>query len=454
MAENYTDYKENVIDDLETCLDSLGCQPILFIGSGFTRRYISGPNWEELLQIMVEMCPNINHQYAYYKQSYKDPISIGSEFVEPFKEWAWSTSDGTFPEELFSERFDSDVYLKYKVSEYFDMITPSDISEIDNGKWVEEINSLKAINPHAIITTNFDKLIETIFNDYTPVIGQKILKSNTFSVGEIFKIHGCTSKPDSLVLTKKDYDNFIQKKKYLSAKLLTFFAEHPLIFIGYSASDPNIQTILSDIDEIISVDSDLIPNIYVLQWKEKISESEYPQREQSILLNDKRSIRIKCIIANSFDWVFKTLSHHKPIESVHPKVLRALLARTYDLVRCDIPRKIVEVDFDLLEHALSTGDDVCKIYGITSIGDSTKVNAQFPYTLTSVAKQLGYSSWHYANQLLDIIKRESGRDIKSTDNIYHIAIKVGDSTKTHKYSQEMVNILEKVRDKEWYELKG
>ena len=62
-------------------------------------------------------------------------------------------------------------------------------------------------------------------------------------------MHGCVTDPVSLVFTQGNYDQFIRKKKYLSAKLLTYFSEHPLIFVGYGAGDPNIKAILSDIDE-------------------------------------------------------------------------------------------------------------------------------------------------------------------------------------------------------------
>jgi len=453
MPENYNDYKDHVIDDIETCIDSLGCQPILFVGSGLSRRYMSAPNWEELLKKMVDICPNLDKSYPYYKQSHKDPIAIGSIFVEPFKEWAWSVKEEVFPADLFTADYNSDIYLKYQVSKYFDKITPENFSEIaSTPELSEEINALRAINPHAIITTNYDKLLEVIFEDYKPVIGQQILRYNTFSIGEIFKIHGCTTDYNSLVLTQNDYDYFSTKKKYLSAKLLTFFAEHPLIFIGYSASDPNIKTILSDIDEILSEESELIPNIYILQWKNNISDSEYPQREHNIPLNDNRNIRVKCIVTTEFDWVFKAFSNNKPIESMHPKILRALLARTYDLVRCDIPRKTVEVDFETLEHAVANSGGLGKIYGFTTIGDATLVNAQFPFSLTQVAEKLGFSSWHSANQLLDKVKRETGTDIKATDNKYHISIKAGEVMITQKYSQETVDLLQNVKNNKKYEI--
>jgi len=128
------------------------------------------------------------------------------------------------------------------------------------------------------------------------------------------------------------------------------------------------------------------------------------------------------------------------------------LARTYNLVRCDIPRKRVEVDFETLEHAVTVDGELGKIYGFATVGDATKVNAQFPFSLTQVAELLGFLSWHSANQLLDRVKRESGKDIKSTDNKYHINIKAGVVMTTHKYSQECVDLLEKVKNSQEYEI--
>jgi hypothetical protein len=120
------------------------------------------------------------------------------------------------------------------------------------------------------------------------------------------------------------------------------------------------------------------------------------------------------------------------------------------LVRCDIPRKIVEVDFATLEHVVMTNGELGKFYGITSIGDATKVNAQFPYALTMVASELGYKNWHNANRLIDKLKRETCKDIKATDNKYHIAIKAGSIMITHKYSQEAVDLLDKVKNGQAY----
>ncbi|MHC1789363.1 SIR2 family protein [Solidesulfovibrio sp.] len=448
MSENYSDYKKHVIEDIEACMEGMGCQPILFVGSGLSQRYLNAPTWEGLLKIMSEICPTLDKSYAYYKQSHKEPIAIASHFIEPFKEWAWH-DQSLFPQELFDEKYNSDIYLKYKVSNYFKTMSPCLLLD-KTCSFFSEIQAFQAINPHSIITTNYDMMLEGIFNEYEPIIGQKILRANSMSIGEIFKIHGCCSEPPSLVLTQNDYDDFKSKKKYLSAKLLAFFAEHPLLFIGYSASDPNIQSILSDIDEIISEDNDIIPNVYLLQWNKNLRTDEYPLRETVIVLDEKRKVRIKCIFADDFTWIFNSFSNKKPIDVVRPKILRALLARTYDLVRKDIPRQPIEVNYETLEHALSDNENLAKLYGITAIYDPSQVNAQFPFSLSSVGKSLGYKGWHGPQKLIEQIYREKNINIKISDNKYHISIRTGEVMNAHKYSQALVDLLKLVKTQQPY----
>ena len=157
------------------------------------------------------------------------------------------------------------------------------------------------------------------------------------SVGEIFKVHGCVTDPVSLVFTQGNYDQFIRKKKYLSAKLLTYFSEHPLIFVGYGAGDPNIKAILSDIDEALPVAGGLIPNVYLLEWRPEVFNNETPGRERLIAIEEGKSVRVKAIEATEFQWVFEAFGTPHTMNKISPKVLRSLLAGSYDLVRRDIP---------------------------------------------------------------------------------------------------------------------
>ena len=66
-------------------------QPILFIGSGFSLRYASGPNWEALLTALAQACPTIDKDFAYFKQKYDSDLTmVGSHFANDYFEWAWS----------------------------------------------------------------------------------------------------------------------------------------------------------------------------------------------------------------------------------------------------------------------------------------------------------------------------------------------------------------------------
>lgn len=85
-----------------------------------------------------------------------------------------------------------------------------------------------------IITTNYDGLIEErIFSKYKyqKFIGQEeLIFSSITGIGEIYKIHGCYSNPNSIIINEEDYKSFDEKYDYLAAKLLTIFMEHPIFF--------------------------------------------------------------------------------------------------------------------------------------------------------------------------------------------------------------------------------
>ena len=117
---------------------------------------------------------------------------------------------------MFSPSASRQIYIKHFVADFFKNHTPKNLDEIHDGNLKAEIALLQQIRPHAVITTNYDQLLELIFPEYTPIIGQKIINSSTISFGEIFKIHGCVSQADSIVLTRSDYDEFTRKKNILA----------------------------------------------------------------------------------------------------------------------------------------------------------------------------------------------------------------------------------------------
>ncbi|MEC3890234.1 hypothetical protein [Xanthomonas campestris] len=112
----------------------------------------------------------------------------------------------------------------------------------------------------------------------------------------------------------------------------------------------------------------------------------------------------------------------------------------------------VQVDFATLEQAAASDDSLPKLLGITGLGDPDMFNATYPYSLTAVAEKLGYNTWHSADQLHDKIVRETGINVKSTDNQYHIKVKAGTKGEFRKYSEAFVDLLRKVKSREQYQI--
>ena len=444
----YEKYKEEIQADIVNILSEFGCQPILFVGSGLSRRYFNAPCWEGLLEHLISICDKIDRGLAYYKQRYSTLNGVGEVFAGIYQEWAWETGHNKFPSEMFERDTESQDYIKYKISEYLKSITPE---KFNATKFKEEIASLTSIRPHAVITTNYDTMLESLFPEYEPIIGQQILRGQAFAVGEIYKIHGCVKFHESLVFTETDYGNFAKTKKFLSAKLLTFFNEHPLLFIGYSASDPNIQSILSDIDQALPDRGGIIPNVYILEWNEGIVDGIAPQREKVIATEDGRSVRVKLIEASDLSWVFDAFATTPSLSNVNPIILRALLARSYHFVRHDVSRLPVGVNFEMLIEGVSDSENCAKLFGIAPIPDYSMRSVTHPLSATDVGKKLDTKSWHITVKLINQIKDETGVNLKETDNKYHKSEKHNASI-FRSYSHEFVELLKKIQNGEKYKL--
>lgn len=195
MPMDYKQYQDEITSDITGVIADAGCQPILFVGSGFAKRYTQAPNWEELLRKLAETCPNIDKDYAYYKQTYNDLTVIGKVFADAYREWAWGEGRSKFPEAYFSEKYPTDIFLKHTVAELLKGLGPNEVGSFGSQELDAEIAALKAMCPHAIVTTNYDEILEPLFPEYERVIGQTILRQPYLSIGEIFKIHGCISDP-------------------------------------------------------------------------------------------------------------------------------------------------------------------------------------------------------------------------------------------------------------------
>src|SRR5699024_10839147 len=177
--------------------------PILFVGSGFSRRYLENSyTWDGLLEKITFDIARDSEHYIYLKnQVYeKDTKNYNMPKLASLIEYdlnivAQREKEGFFKDvnKTFYNTMKSGIHtsrLKIYISKL--LMELDYINEKDN-----EISALKKArkNIGSIITTNYDKLIEDIFN-FTPLIGNGILLSNPY--GSVYKVHGCVSKPNSI----------------------------------------------------------------------------------------------------------------------------------------------------------------------------------------------------------------------------------------------------------------
>lgn len=313
--------------EFESHLKSFNTSPYLFIGSGFSSRYINNEGWADLLFNVCEEL-KLKANFHYYKsKSSNDLTSVASLMAEDlFEDWwkddRFSESRNTFEKLVV----DTESPLKYEICKYLSK------NEMAINKDLEsEYRLLKKVNVEGIITTNWDLLLEKTFPDFNVFIGQdKLIFNNSIDIGETYKIHGCISKPNSLVLTKNDYEQFHQKNPYLAAKLLTIFMEHPIIFLGYNIGDPNVHSILSSIIKILdkkTIDK-LKDRLIFCERENNITETSI--NDGNYLINEL-NLPIKRIKYNSLNDVYKVLANNN--RKLPIKILRHMKHMVFDFVK-------------------------------------------------------------------------------------------------------------------------
>lgn len=259
---------KDIKDSLIELVSSFQQLPYLFVGTGLSKRYSNAPDWDQLLyQIWSSMNGDNIHEFKRLKQGieyslrntipnipdedkkyYINPL-LSNELQDQFNSLFYNND--TFYKKVFSAE-DYEKVLDNNLDPYkYYVATLINSISLDTTKPEYKELELLIENQNkvaGIITTNYDQLLEKIFTDFNVIIGQdNMLISNPSDIFNIFKIHGCVTSPDTIVFTNEDYEYFDNKLKYLSAKLLTLFVEHPIIFIGYGMGDVNIRNLFREI---------------------------------------------------------------------------------------------------------------------------------------------------------------------------------------------------------------
>lgn len=314
--------------------------PVLFIGSGLSKRYMHNyPNWEELLTLS-------------YDKTGADPFRLQKQkdmlIRQGLSDFDINVKLASFIEDEFNNAFfDRKIKLdkvknpgwvkrgispyKMFLSKYFKKINLHKSQK--NDKELALLRSLKN-KISAVITTNYDLFLEDeIFTtDFKVFVHQnELFSADSYNIAEMYKIHGCVSDANSIIITENDYSHFEESRKLIIAKMLTLFADSPIIFLGYSFTDENIQKIIADfLSCLTSKELDGIEEHFVF-ISYKAGEQDLVEIKRTHTTKNNINIPITEIQTDNFAKVYEILNKITPgISPVRVRETRRLVKTIVD----------------------------------------------------------------------------------------------------------------------------
>lgn len=464
--------------------------PLLFVGSGISRRYMNDyPTWDELLVDLAQIVGITQSQFIAAKQDilYKSPDYSPCEVNASLASWI----SQFFTKQILNGNKD---LLDYFTEEEIKIISDNDVPFIkmlivkrlseytlyDSKGATNEIAEFKKLeaNIGAVVTTNYDLFLEKeIFKNFDLFVSQnQYYMMPSEGIGELYKIHGSISNPNSIVLTAEDYENFNKNLRVVSSKLLSLALEYPIIFLGYSLEDENVLNILCSIIECLDEKQllEFSSNIIYVEWQKKQNSIVESRKE---ITHNGKTMKFTCLTTDNFYVLYKILQRFVPSERPervrkYKKMIRELIIQSNK----GNPTIIGVENIDKLNHegnlAIAFGDinDFAE-KGITGVGvedlikyvlikrELTEINANAIYEqvyLSSRVSQTQYVPIFYVLKFVNgkksdnKLKEMKKRVLKKVDEINNdtaiipfeksdeIIIEDFSSTSKHKYLSRLV----------------
>lgn len=294
--------------------------PIIFIGSGMSKRYLKNfPAWNELLKEYWEKIDEKENFYSYLRaiRSQINKPGLNDDEIDFYV----NTQAATYIEEKFDDMFysakividglDIDTAYTQKISPFkFDLAER--FSQLEFKDHVEDelvayTNFLA--KARVIITTNYDTLTEQLLlkKGIQPkvYIGQHGFFDKTIDWSELYKIHGDVNEPKSIIINKKDYDQYDENSILISAKILSNMIEAPILFLGYSLTDRNVRKLLKDF-------ASQLPKEDIRKSSNRIFIVEYAENEDTVFeqMNRDELLDISYILVSTDNYseIFNKIS--------------------------------------------------------------------------------------------------------------------------------------------------
>lgn len=239
---NCLSFNEKDIKDIITA--SQNNKLVFFIGAGFSKlsetKSLKIPSWEELINEL------------------KEDLNISNE------------SDFLKIAQLY--------FLKFGEHAYYNKVKSS-IKDLAPSKFHKNLFDL---NPHYIITTNWDNLIENTAQEkglaYDLICSDADLAHSQLDK-KIIKMHG-SFQQHNFVFKEDDYLQYSQNFPLIENYIKGIFSTCTIVFLGYSYSDYNLKQIVSWITRI----SKATPKKYLLQGEFDVAQNKYLENHGISLL--------------------------------------------------------------------------------------------------------------------------------------------------------------------------
>lgn len=100
-----------------------------------------------------------------------------------------------------------------------------------------------------IVTTNWDPFFERELNILVPMVQNRDMVYWDDSDKKLLKIHGCVTRPHTIIATQQDYESCIDTNPLIWNKLKDLMATRTFVFTGYSLNDSDFRIIFEEIDK-------------------------------------------------------------------------------------------------------------------------------------------------------------------------------------------------------------
>jgi hypothetical protein len=197
--------------------------PVLFVGAGWTRNADPSPR-------------------TYDAQAQDQPLPLlWSELAEKFRAGLeheigdGASLDPLWLAELYRQRYGEDalmILLRQAVPD--EQLRPGVLHD-----------ALRAIPWRAILTTNYDTLLQRTFSPHQRVRvcvdDVDLVRSSARDAVELIHLHGILDRPETIVLALEDYRRYPTRHPGLLAKVRQLLLQHPVLFVGFGITDPNFM---------------------------------------------------------------------------------------------------------------------------------------------------------------------------------------------------------------------